>query len=263
VATDGHDLARAATDSHHVLNGATISSILLTVWRAWLLFGIAACGRIDFDPDPSHGISGLTTCYLMDDDPSRGVVHATDSAYNGTCTACPAPTAGYHDGAYTFAGAQGIDLPAGSAGLVGIPVNTVTAWILAQEAGQNAGFVSKPLSLVDSTNAFKLETTTPGVVFYETSDVGQAFEAINSTGNVLGAWHHVAATWDGTTKHLYVDGALQASVTAMLLDSTLPLELGADIDDGVRKAFYIGDLDEICFWSRALTGAEIAHLAAM
>jgi hypothetical protein len=59
------------------------------------------------------------------------------------------------------------------------------------------------------------------------------------------------------------DGGQTSSFDAVLLDSTLPLELGADVDVGTVDAFYIGDLDDVCFWGRPLTDTEIAQLAAM
>jgi hypothetical protein len=111
-------------------------------------------------------------------------------------------------------------------------------------------------------DAYKLETTPPGIVQYETSQPGNGYIRLGSTATVYGAWHHVATTWDGMTKRLYIDGALENSNTIGVEDSTRPIELGADIDFGVRSNFYLGSLDDVCFWNRALADADVVHLAA-
>jgi len=225
-----------------------------------LLCAVAACGRIDFDPD--YGIAGLVVCYPMDDDPSRGHVRATVPAYDATCAACPTASAGHDGGAYTFAGAQSVELPAIGSALVGATANSVTVWARLQDNSYNDGIVSKPLVLDNNTNAFKLETAPPGIVLYETSACGTAYDTINASGNLAGAWHHLATTWDGATKRLYVDGVLNASETTVVLDSDLPVELGADIDTGLIDAWMVGDLDDVCFWNRALDDIELASLAS-
>jgi hypothetical protein len=72
-------------------------------------------------------------------------------------------------------------------------------------------------------------------------------------------WMHVAATYDGTTIRLYVngvqEGALAANIT--IATNTLPLTIGGQ-SDGQRK--YKGALDEVRVYGRALSAAEIVEL---
>jgi hypothetical protein len=230
-----------------------------------LLCAMAACGRIGFpDPDPSDGIAGLVTCYEMDVDPSSGVAPATDAAYDGHCTKCPTLTAGHLGGGYAFDGVRtDVALPAASAGLVGQPPNTVTVWALVPTAQEVTGLVSKPLDDTSSANPFKLETATSdgiGTVAYETCN--PTAEALVGSANVVGQWHHVAASWDGAVKRLYVDGVLAGTQAATIVDSALPLTLGADIDAGTLDLYFLGTLDDLCFWNRPLADSEIEHLAA-
>jgi hypothetical protein len=157
-----------------------------------------------------------------------------------------------------------ITLPAISAALVGRPVSSVTAWVEAQGPGVNIGFVAKPLDLTTANDAFKLETSDPGVARYETASPTIGYDALDAgQSRVFGAWHHFAATWDGTAKRIYVDGVLGGTETAVLADSAMPVLLGADIDHGAVDAFYVGALDELCFWNRALDDVDVARLAAM
>jgi len=67
------------------------------------------------------------------------------------------------------------------------------------------------------------------------------------TGGVLstGAWHHLAAVWDGTNLHLYVDGAhVGAGAAHGVIDSapTMPVTIG-DLAGGTRPLD--GRIDEV------------------
>ena len=70
-------------------------------------------------------------------------------------------------------------------------------------------------------------------------------------------WYALAATWDGDTVRIYVDGALVSSSalkTPMKSDNH-PVEIGRDT--GGLTDWYQGTMDEIRIYNRALSGAEI------
>lgn len=110
---------------------------------------------------------------------------------------------------------------------------------------------------------------------------GSYITLVGSTTVPVGSWHHVAATFDGSTMRVYVDGALDGSLAdASVIDwADLPpifppeqvnyptpaqlyigadkhnqLGLGATIPD---FEFFNGDIDEAQIWNRALTQTEI------
>ena len=70
---------------------------------------------------------------------------------------------------------------------------------------------------------------------------------------------HVAATYDGTTIRLYINGVQEGSVAgpAAIATNTLPLTLGAH-DDASRK--YTGLLDDARVSATALSASEILAL---
>jgi parallel beta-helix repeat protein len=76
-------------------------------------------------------------------------------------------------------------------------------------------------------------------------------------------WHHGAATYDGTTLNLYLDGNLEASVAIgepTRSDTTEQAALGTMLTaNGTAKGFFDGVIDEARVWNRALTGAEISE----
>lgn len=77
-------------------------------------------------------------------------------------------------------------------------------------------------------------------------------------------WHHLAGSFDGTTKTLYLDGQAIASVvvnTPIAYDVvSTPLTIGTDWENGVPFYFFNGRIDEPSLYSRALTATEIQSI---
>ena len=73
-------------------------------------------------------------------------------------------------------------------------------------------------------------------------------------------WTHLAGSYDGQQIKLYVNGALQATVSApgRIPQSDAPLLFGA-LSPGQRTL--LGQLEDIRIWRRALTAQEIATVA--
>jgi hypothetical protein len=82
-----------------------------------------------------------------------------------------------------------------------------------------------------------------------------------------GQLHHVAATYDSSTglKAIYVDGVLSFSTTlsgSINDNNSANAILGDSESNGVAP--FVGTLDEMAFWSRALSGSEVAaHFSAL
>ena len=76
-----------------------------------------------------------------------------------------------------------------------------------------------------------------------------------------GVWHHAAATYDGATWRLYLDGSLETTlgVTAAPRSDTIQhAALGTMIDsEGAAHGHFQGVLDEVRIWNVARTEAEI------
>ena len=78
----------------------------------------------------------------------------------------------------------------------------------------------------------------------------------------LGEWHHLVATYDGSTMKLYVNGTLENSLS---ISGTVA---NSDVEE---KAFWLGGqaggdyhwdgtLDEVAIWGSVLTATEIQTL---
>ncbi|HEY6459689.1 MAG TPA: LamG domain-containing protein, partial [Polyangiaceae bacterium] len=72
-----------------------------------------------------------------------------------------------------------------------------------------------------------------------------------------GAWHHLVATYDGTTSTIYLDGTPVATQPSAhpLLSTTASLLMGLGTYD---PAPFTGSLDEIAVYDEALPAARVA-----
>jgi hypothetical protein len=122
----------------------------------------------------------------------------------------------------------------------------------------NSSIVAKPINS-GNHDVINLQSQTAFPVRFETSDGD--FDYLTSYADVSTGWHHIAASWDGTTKRLYVDGALAGSEVTTTIDSTRNIYVGADLDGGVPVYPCDGAIDDLRFYDRALDDYEVAMIA--
>ena len=75
-----------------------------------------------------------------------------------------------------------------------------------------------------------------------------------------GSWMHAAATFDGTTMRLFIDGVEEASLDAPGLTinaNSLAMGIGAQ-SDGTR--YFQGQMDDVRIYNRALSEGEIRKI---
>jgi hypothetical protein len=85
---------------------------------------------------------------------------------------------------------------------------------------------------------------------------GNASDATSGTAMTPNVWTHLAATFDGTTLSLYVNGHLAATRTlsAPIKTSTGPLRIGGD---SIFGEYFEGLISEVRVYNRALNSGEI------
>jgi len=148
---------------------------------------------------------------------------------------------------------------------------TISIWVKwsGLQHDYSQGLISKRDGWSVTEMRFMFEIDTPG------NDSGLAFRQHSSTdtdvlseggemGAFIGRWAHAAATFDGTTARIYLNGKEIASGPFTLADGT-----GAGMVIGNTNSStwadcpesFNGQLDEARIYSRALSPAEIAYLA--
>jgi len=84
----------------------------------------------------------------------------------------------------------------------------------------------------------------------------------STTALTLNAWHYVATTYDGAQADIYLDGRLDSSTAVSGSIDNGTGALGFAHNDTRDGGYLTGDLDEIRWYSRALSASEIAALAS-
>ena len=106
-------------------------------------------------------------------------------------------------------------------------------------------------------------TTGVLVADFEDTATGGNHPVAGTTAIAAGpSWHHAAATYDGTTWRLYLDGKLDERLVVGSFtprsDSIQHAALGTAMNStGVAAGFFQGVLDEVRIWNFARTGAQI------
>jgi hypothetical protein len=225
-----------------------------------LLVLAAGCGRIGFDAAPGDP-EMFPVVYTLDAI-ENGRVASSWPAFDGYCqpSVCPTVQPGIRDGALQFDGAQGIYLPTPT--LVGAAPFTVTVWISPSTIGDiPRTVIAKPISSGSMYNSFALFIDADRRLQLEGAAVDRG-DYLTAPTPVTTDWHHIAASWDGVNRSLFLDGNLEAvDVPGGHEDVAYPMFIGADIDEDTIHGPFAGLIDEVRFYDRALEPAEIAALA--
>jgi len=124
--------------------------------------------------------------------------------------------------------------------------------------GNQGRMINKTHAAVSDVIVFDISgTPTPGLLEVTIHDVG----GLNANATTLstGTWYFYAVTWDGSHVIVYKNGAVETNNTnavTMNADATV-FSIGGT---PVNTAGINGTVDEIGFWSRALTSTEISRL---
>ena len=145
---------------------------------------------------------------------------------------------------------------------------TVAAWIRPEETGSSQAIAGRWANPPYSEQSYSLRVGPQGTLDWFTDETTSRFQvAVSASAPELfdGEYHHVAATWERSEVRLYVDGELVLATHSQggtLNPATAtPFRLGRK--DGIGVPFqFIGEIDGVVLFDRALTEGEIAALLA-
>ncbi len=88
---------------------------------------------------------------------------------------------------------------------------------------------------------------------------GTTWSSLTTSSAVVTAntWNHIAATFDGTTLSIYVNGVLKASSAAAAGKTPLTI---THLQVGHLDNYFQGSIDEVALYDRAMSAAEVAAL---
>ena len=101
-------------------------------------------------------------------------------------------------------------------------------------------------------------------IAFKTSGTTSAWTPIDNVSSLWdGEWHHLAVTYDGASKIIYLDNQplLKVDATGMIDSGEgYNLYIGAGRDEASPTLLYQGQIDEVRIYNYALTSSEIAAL---
>ena len=174
----------------------------------------------------------------MEEGISPVIIDASTFGNDGTMTGSPTWVSGHSGLALNLSGnAQYVVVPDSNSLDIGTNNITLSAWIRPTKTAAATQYIIKK-AIMGSTNGYELSLSSAGKVFVRLNQVGSADTiSINSTtlysvNNT--AWMHIAATYDGTTIKLYVNGVLENSLTSSFTIGSNGTNLGIGAQaDGV------------------------------
>lgn len=232
---------------------------------------LAGCGRVSFAPGAEAGIDAAVDAAedKPDATPSDLVLYVPFESSNndvaggrtGSCTQCPVsvPSRQGLGNAVNFDASTCIEILDDDA--LRPAVFTYALWVRPRIA-QTATVFSKPaMADVEDSNSYELWTQDTGMYVFSTNN-GTQQQFTLAVGYTAGSWSHVAASFDGTTKRLYVNGVEKSSNVAVPSNYDAdPVRIGCDREFGAEQHYFDGAVDEVRLYNRVLSSNEIATLA--
>lgn len=191
-----------------------------------------------------------------------------DSGMNAICSSqCPTRIGGAVSYANRFGGgATGLQVPSGNAfNWTGTDIFSVELWVRRTAAASENQVL---LGRTDGVFSWIVSLRSNGTVSFTLQDASNSIElssskVLSTSQSALGErWHHIAVIRDGSSgaTQLFVDGLRRDSETGSFgggfSSDSAPLAIGWSGNENNPQRF-IGDLDEIAVYGRALTLAEI------
>jgi hypothetical protein len=200
--------------------------------------------------------AGLVAAYSFDAGSGTTLTDSSGKGNHGTISGATWTTQGRFGKALTFDGVNDVVTVPDASPLDLGSQGSLAAWVKLTTLGRWHGILAKGSANNNAAHNYALEITNANAIrlILGTGTSSLALDA--SLTPVAGQFYHVAATWDGTTVRLYVNGTLNRSTPQTLTPAgnTAPLVLGRY---GGNVDWLAGGLDEVRLYNRALTASEV------
>lgn len=137
---------------------------------------------------------------------------------------------------------------------------TIAAWIRPTEVGTRT-ILSKA-----GTDGYELATNSNGKIEFRFNPdtYGSTYRLLSVAGYPADGttWMHVAATFDGTSSKIYINGILNASITFPTSTTIISNTSGLYIGSLLTNRRWKGSLDDLQLYKRALSATEILNIVS-
>jgi hypothetical protein len=229
-------------------------------FSSWSDGGAQSHGTVVPDTDQTYvatfqgasGPGGLVAAYGFNEGSGTTAADSSGSGNAGTIGTATWSTAGKNGNALSFNGTSARVTVPDSASLRLAAGMTLEAWV-------NPSTVDsawRDVIYKGNDDYYLMATSSPGRpvgggIFG--GSYGEAYGTANLTANT---WTHLAATYDGTTLRLFVNGTQVSTATRSgnIATSTGVLNIGGD---AAFAQYFTGRIDDVRIYNRALTQAQV------
>lgn len=174
---------------------------------------------------------------------------------NGTVSGATLTTGqnGQTNGAYSFNGSNSVVGLPNSAAITGNSSYAISAWIKPTAYGTHSIVCWGAFGTTNATNCFRLSADGLQHYWYY-NDLNVVVPGLTD-----GNWHNVLAQFDGTTRSIYVDNNLKSTDAPTGHNA---VAANVNIGKGNGGEYFIGSIDDVRIFNRALSANEIKTLFA-
>jgi hypothetical protein len=157
------------------------------------------------------------------------------------------------DDSFAFAGSSDIQLDQSYTACSWFKVNSIGS------ASTPRGLITWGAASLGQGRGLYIMGSSAGAFSY-----GGDYNLDSTTSISTGVWYHVAATYDGATLKVYVNGTLDSTKTVSLSSFTYSMTHIGELYYSQSNAdrHFDGDIDELALFNSALSASDIASLAA-
>jgi glucose/arabinose dehydrogenase len=201
------------------------------------------------------GNPGLRAAYAFDEGSGTALGDASGNGLTGTIAGAAWTSSGKFGAGLAFDGTDD-RVTIGASPLLNLTTGTVEAWIRLDRIGRWHGVIAKGNVNSEPSHNYAIEVEAGNVVNCGIGN-GTSSNLVRSTTTVAALqFYHVACTWDGSQLRLYINGALNRSVSQTLTPAanSSPLFIG---QFGGSVDRFDGIIDEVRIYNVALSQSQI------
>jgi hypothetical protein len=198
--------------------------------------------------------TNLVGYYTLDEGSGIKVSDTSRNGYHGAAQGTPEWVAGKVGGAMAFGGdGDFVDLGNPTDWPDGAEPRSMCAWLKTEDLTATWHFA------VAYGSANTDQAMFIGLTGDDLYGGGYGNDVFKTDFWEIGVWHHITLTYDGTTARLYADGIEVASAVKAWNLVASRARIGQQVND--LNEFWVGSVDDVRIYSKALSPEEVAGLA--